>query len=545
MSEKDFREKLLIPLLKKMTFNDVYHYHGSTEKGKDIIFWRNDELDVRNNYAIVVKADKITGNASGRNSANEVLFQIQQSFNEPYKDKISGAECIINIVWVVTNKIISKQARESIASICNGRTIRFLELDDIYVMYIKNFKETPIENIIYNTSKLDSMSPNWGIGISKSKDKTIFFPVAKHEFADKVEPLNMSFTIDSKARNKELDVDLNDLLINPNKYNNGIFIPANQIKNFQASPFLQNIIQSSNNIGLHFIPVKTNPKLIKIIIEDLYSNETEIDDIELLVKNEKDLFIVLSNEHQNILIKFELRIYFNNYNIDFSLNIDCNGFNVKFILKYYKFLNALSQTGKISFIDKSNNSIFTQHKLTNNNDNNRYKDFIKLLEALNYIQNTLEIEIIFPEREILISEVENIFHIEKIIKEKIPVFIEANIIEFELERVQINELLEKIKTQNTISICKSNFYYPIFIFDMEINLGKVTWYCDAVELSQTTIDEIQNELNSDYETIKTKFIPVNNAYLIQIYEKFYGEGNKIDDDNILSIIDNIEIKYKK
>ena len=42
LSEAEFREQVLIPLLKAMDYRDVDHYHGRLELGKDIVAWKAD-----------------------------------------------------------------------------------------------------------------------------------------------------------------------------------------------------------------------------------------------------------------------------------------------------------------------------------------------------------------------------------------------------------------------------------------------------------------------------------------------------------------------
>ena len=85
MKEDELREQVLIPLFEAMGFRDVHHYHGgSQEKGKDIVMWKSGENRERVNYAVVAKAGKISGKASGSSSAGEALTQIQQCFNESY-----------------------------------------------------------------------------------------------------------------------------------------------------------------------------------------------------------------------------------------------------------------------------------------------------------------------------------------------------------------------------------------------------------------------------------------------------------------------------
>ncbi|MGE0827643.1 MAG: restriction endonuclease, partial [Candidatus Binatia bacterium] len=115
MKEDELRTDVLIPLFRAMGFQDVHHHHGgSGERGKDIIMWRPEGLRERVNYAVVAKADKISGKTSGNSSIGEVRFQIEQCFNEPYADPRTTKEEKIERCWVVSSKDIKKEAKEAI-----------------------------------------------------------------------------------------------------------------------------------------------------------------------------------------------------------------------------------------------------------------------------------------------------------------------------------------------------------------------------------------------------------------------------------------------
>lgn len=115
MNEAHLRTQVLIPLFRAMKFRSVMHYHGGIlELGKDIVMWKEGELGERVNYGVVVKAEKISGQASGKGSANEVFFQIMQCFNEPFADITSIEEQRVQRCFVVSAKEISKESINAI-----------------------------------------------------------------------------------------------------------------------------------------------------------------------------------------------------------------------------------------------------------------------------------------------------------------------------------------------------------------------------------------------------------------------------------------------
>src|SRR5687768_4232992 len=117
LSESELRTTVLIPLFSAMGFRDVYHFHGGTqEQGKDIVMWQPDQLRGRINYAVVVKATKITGQAQGRSSAAEVAFQVAQCFGRPFQDPWTFEERTVHRCIVLSNQEILKEALHSIGS---------------------------------------------------------------------------------------------------------------------------------------------------------------------------------------------------------------------------------------------------------------------------------------------------------------------------------------------------------------------------------------------------------------------------------------------
>src|SRR3990172_6748827 len=116
MNEADLRAKVLIPLLQAMGFRDVFEHHGgSGEQGKDIVCWQADVLGTRVNYALVVKAVPINGQARpAKGTAGDVFVQVSQCFGKPFLDPITTEECEVHQCWVVSNHEITKEAEESI-----------------------------------------------------------------------------------------------------------------------------------------------------------------------------------------------------------------------------------------------------------------------------------------------------------------------------------------------------------------------------------------------------------------------------------------------
>lgn len=131
LNESRLRKEVLIPLFEKMGSKDVIEYHGSVEKGKDIIFYKMDEFKERIYTGVVVKVGDITGSASDSNGAMNVLNQIQQTLNVPYTDIYGLKELKIGRCIVITTGKITPEANESMKDSLKGfnldRLVKFLD----------------------------------------------------------------------------------------------------------------------------------------------------------------------------------------------------------------------------------------------------------------------------------------------------------------------------------------------------------------------------------------------------------------------------------
>lgn len=134
LSEEQSTRFYLLPLYQARGYQDVEYYHGGqTEKGKDVTMWRYDSEQIRENYAVVVKAGDITGSASGSGSANVVQFQVLQCFNVPFVDKKTAGPQDTHKCFIVASGEIRNNARATIKETLGtfARYIRFFDGSEI------------------------------------------------------------------------------------------------------------------------------------------------------------------------------------------------------------------------------------------------------------------------------------------------------------------------------------------------------------------------------------------------------------------------------
>jgi len=115
LSEDSLRQEVLIPLLSKMGFIDPIHHHHQNEKGKDIVCKEYDQVFKKTKYiAVVVKKGNITGSSSSSDGYFNVINQIKQALNEPYKHVYELREIYIDQCLLVASGKFLATSLESI-----------------------------------------------------------------------------------------------------------------------------------------------------------------------------------------------------------------------------------------------------------------------------------------------------------------------------------------------------------------------------------------------------------------------------------------------
>jgi hypothetical protein len=148
MSEKDFTENVLVPLLEEMNYK-VEYYGGAYEGGKDLICWKNDTFGDKELTLVQVKKVKPSAAASSKRSFGEIVTQLQQAKEKkvPYSDGISRRPVF---VFFITPYAIDTRALES----------RFEAVAGLRVDGIRIFDGTRI------TEQIISRLPNLALNLS-------------------------------------------------------------------------------------------------------------------------------------------------------------------------------------------------------------------------------------------------------------------------------------------------------------------------------------------------------------------------------------------
>lgn len=140
LSEAELTELVIMPLLEKMNYREIRYTHGISERGKDIVFVREDQLAGPQYQAAAIKSRPLVGSVSSSKSIHEILFQLQQALHEPYILPLNGRPVHIEKVFCITPFAISTTTMDSIAAQMRelANRVQFIDGPQLLTLLLKH-----------------------------------------------------------------------------------------------------------------------------------------------------------------------------------------------------------------------------------------------------------------------------------------------------------------------------------------------------------------------------------------------------------------------
>lgn len=137
-NEKEFTLRTVLPILRKLRFQNVRYNHGKREFGRDILFARPTEFQEMEHWGAQVKFGDIAGGADGE--IDTLIGQIDDAFKMPFydlyskqKQRISKLAMIVsgkfteNAIEKICEKIESHAARNNVVFVDGEKLKTFAE----------------------------------------------------------------------------------------------------------------------------------------------------------------------------------------------------------------------------------------------------------------------------------------------------------------------------------------------------------------------------------------------------------------------------------
>lgn len=141
MDEKQFRQELVMPILKQMGFIDVADTQGPNEFGLDVRFAEYDRFGTKRWYGAQLKVGDMSGKVDGK--VNEIVAQVETAFKVSFKDLTSKQDTFVSEMYV----IVSGRFKDNAKAILLGRLaqhinwIHFLDGDQLLNLRRRHYQD--------------------------------------------------------------------------------------------------------------------------------------------------------------------------------------------------------------------------------------------------------------------------------------------------------------------------------------------------------------------------------------------------------------------
>ncbi len=265
LNEREFRQDLIIPLLSKMGYLAPIEYHGTNERGKDIICFEYDRLNEQRFLSVVAKTGDLTGNAATNSGLMTIVNQVQQAFDSFYEDLYNMRQVFINEVWVMTTGKIVSGAQDSVINTLRKSNLdkqiriigddRLIHLIDKHFSTYWNSNSETKESVVIQRDRLISfieslLSAN---NIDKSTIEAVKSSILYSEFnpriSKNIEGLHISSVSPYSIQLGKIDTDFDDFIVSKTYgITSRIFQEAKKLLSYSFID-IEEVIEHANKIS--------------------------------------------------------------------------------------------------------------------------------------------------------------------------------------------------------------------------------------------------------------------------------------------------------
>lgn len=461
LKELTFKDKVLIPYFRELGYDFVRDFHGPNELGKDIVMSKNNVFGKKINYAVVIKAKKINGRASG--DISEISTQVNQAFGSSYLDPKSKKELKINKVIIANNYPIpdgSFRALHAALNHCIDK-VEFLDGNEI-VTNIEKFNLQIGQLPVIRNSVNDLINKYKLNGLSYKQNKNIKEITVVPSTETPKEILDGNFTL-TDTGNKKMEVFY--------KTGQEVTIHPDEIKKISIPKIwseIDYIDPDSTNYRMKIGPIGNTARKLTL---NIIQNNKIIDKIKVSVSNSGTDSLTLVNNDSILL-----------FNLIINLNdMKLSKFNFKFkeydkikayqLLTYESLIYNICTSDKVEIIDDETGLILTTFKHGEKKSHFVYKERIELLNKIYEIQKFFKVIFEIPNRSFTNDEVDLINKIHQIIT-KGQYILPGGTINFCIEVNDVNRNLLKTGDFDNLFSLQTQNSDKFLIFDQDISLGE-------------------------------------------------------------------------
>jgi hypothetical protein len=406
MKEAEFRDQFLKPLLTAMGFKDVYLYHGqSGELGKDIVCWKEDAAGRRRNYAVVAKAIRLSGKAAvAPGTTGEISTQVNQAFNVPFLDKITGEEQYVHECWVVCNHVMTKEfinATRGALGRERNHNVTLVDGDKLWEWQEQHNSMQAIWNRLIEASRAIKPHPHYATEVAVTETEATITLKPRHPNAFVASPLEMkgAFIFGESSEDKE------SLEAVQRSFETGSPVTISQanIRSFQLPDAIRALIGGGD------IPIR------RISMEPIKSDKPLIVELELLCEDGERFLLpyielyqvrggtqetTFSNEAQPISFFVQVVVDITKKRANLQISSRKEVLNFHQASQVLKLASCLSKPYRARIVLVGTGITLFQLQELNPSQKPPHPDFVAFVEDIAAVQRKTKAPILFPDRSI-------------------------------------------------------------------------------------------------------------------------------------------------
>jgi len=398
LKEDEFRVNILIPLFREKGYQNVRDNHSARELGKDIIMWKNDDIFGKLNYAVVIKAGKITGKVNGNDSFSIVETQVKLALNSKINDEKTFEEQLIHKCIIANNQPIKKEAIDALYTVLSekfkSKQIIFYNYNDIISDIIKyGIIQPNIEDIVSMYNKANQNRIFKIQGIKEIDGETVVdLKVDKNAPLEKTK-IDLSFKFNNDVEGRELAKKMQDF----KEHGLPVEIPGKYIK-IDAPDFTNEM--GSNIISKIIIGEIKEPNIYycRLEIKNDNGNIFYIPYLEFKKQFEGEKSYTIFCDFELLAFNISIREEFDKIHFNYSLKKDLSKYTMYQMLISAEFNSAISKGGSVNLYDLKSNICVLKFDIEPDSSHDDY--FLELFRKAAFIQQATKKELYYTENEL-------------------------------------------------------------------------------------------------------------------------------------------------
>ena len=494
MSEEDLREKVVVPLLERMGFRDVFVYHGGVlEQGKDVVMWKPGELGERRHFAVVLKATRVSGQASGSSSAATVKTQIEQAFGTDYLDPITNEAVFAGECWAVNSHAITKEAHHSIKGMLKtanlDRITRFVDGDALWRL-IEEY--SPERLVIRNLQKakelFDSLDPDYQL-VAKTGPGDLSLTVHPKEGSGPL-PISTQFVFPDSEAGNAVKEDYQRFL----KTGSPVSIPGEFVRNIQLPEFTKFLLPAEEGRveGIRLSTASESPPVpLRAAIRCDDGTVQSLEYLDLRVVQAGTEEATLDNSAQPTPFKVTVTFNAARHSLQFSYSFEFRDANCKQELDGLCFAYAMNRGGEFVIEHLDTGIELNRADVSPGQVPQPDEDFLRLLEDVVFVQTKVKVAICVPET-IAQDEIGTLYQVVQILRQG---FVNLSELKVGIVREDVESFLggfDQEKPRTFGGECP----HAMTLFGSRITLGRGVAHCDAGFITEENRAEATAALRS-------------------------------------------------